>query len=159
MFEFKEKNKGFSLIGVIVTLFIVSVGLTSVITLTSTALNTSNTSKMRLIAASLAQEGIEVVRDIRRANVEWDTWYSAISNGDYRVQYNNASLLAFVDTPLKIDTNNYYQYDNGNNSPFSRKITFTKLSANELKVSVEIKWKLRGQWSYLTIEDRLWNWK
>jgi len=159
MFKYKEKNKGFSLIGVMVTLFIVAVGLTSIIALTSSALNSSNASKMRLIASSLAQESIEIVRDIRRSNIEWDDWYSTISDGDYRVQYNNTSLLAFVDTPLMINANNYYQYDTGNNSAFSRKVTFTKLSANELKLSVEIKWKLKSQWSYLTVENRLWNWK
>jgi len=155
----RHKQNGFSLIGVIATLFIVAVGLTSVISLTSMSLNSSNTSKMRLIASSLAQEGIEVVRDVRRANVEWDDWYSSISDGNYRVQYDNASLISFSDTPLKINSNGYYQYDSGDDSAFSRKITFTKLSANELKLSVEIKWKLRGQWSYLTAEDRLWNWK
>lgn len=153
------KQNGFSLIGVIATLFIVAVGLTSVISLTSMSLNSSNTSKMRLIASGLAQEGIEVVRDLRRANVEWDAWYSSISNGNYRVQYNNTSLISFSDTPLKINSNGYYQYDSGDDSAFSRKVTFDKLSANELKLSVEIKWKLRGQWSYLTAEDRLWNWK
>jgi len=159
MFQHKRKKDGFSLIGVIVTLFIVSVGLTSVISLTSMSLNSANTSKMRLIASGLAQEGIEIVRDIRRANVEWDTWYTALSNGNYRVQYDNASLISFSDTPLKIDTDGYYQYDTGNNSVFYRKVTFNKLSANELQLSVEIKWELRGRWSYLTVEDRLWNWK
>lgn len=162
MFEYKEKNKGFSLIGVIATLFIAAVGLASVISLTSISLNSSNSSKMKLVASGLAQEGIEIVRDIRRANADetnWSNWYSAILNGDYRVQYNIENLISFSDAPLKIDAQGYYQYDSGDDSPFYRKVSFDKLSANELKLSVEIKWKLRGQWFYLTVEDRLWNWK
>ena len=159
MIKYKKKNAGFSLIGVIVSLFIIAIGLTGIVSLSSMSLKSSTTSKMRLIASGLAQEGVEVVRDLRRANVEWDDWYSVLSNGDYRVQYDNASLISFSDTPLKINAQEYYQYDSGDNSPFYRKINFNKVSANELKLTVEIKWKIRNQWSSLTIEDRLWNWK
>jgi len=159
MFKHKRKSAGFSLIGVIVSLFIISVGLTGIVSLAGMSLKSSNTSKMRLIASGLAQEGIEVIRDTRRANTEWDTWYSSISNGDYLVQYNNAGLISFSDIPLKIDAQGYYQYDSGNNSPFYRKINFNKISVDELQLTVEIKWEIRDQWSYLTVEDRLWNWK
>lgn len=159
MIKYREKNAGFSLIGVIASLFIVAIGLTSVISLSSMSLKSSATSKMRLIASGLAQEGIEAVRDIRRSNIEWDDWHSSISNGDYRVQYNNTDLIAFFDTPLKINANGYYQYDSGDNSVFYRKVTFNKVSANELKLTVEVKWEIRNQWSYLTVEDHLWNWK
>jgi len=160
---FKYKQKGFTLIGVITTLFIVSVGLVGVINLANMSLKSATTSKMRLIASGLAQEGIEIIRDIRRANANqtnWSDWYNAISNGDYRVQYDKEYLISFSSTtPLKIDAQGYYQYDSGNDSSFYRKINFYKESSNELKLTVEIKWYSRGRWSYLTVEDRLWNWK
>jgi len=159
MFKQKRKSAGFSLIGIIASLFIISIGLTGVVSLAGMSLKSSTTSKMRLIASGLAQEGIETIRDLRRANVEWDNWYSSISNDDYRVQYNTEGLISFSDTPLRIDTQGYYQYTTGNDSPFYRKVSFNKISANELQLTVEIKWKIKDQWSYLTVEDHLWNWK
>ena len=33
------------------------------------------------------------------------------------------------------------------------------LSFKEVNVLVEIKWQLKGDWHYLTVEDHLWKWK
>jgi len=152
----KDNQKGFSLLEVIVAVFIVAVGLVGILTLANMSLKGASTSKMKLIASGLAQEGIEVVRDIRRSNTEWDDWYSGVSNGDYRVQYNSANLMSFSETPLKLDTNSgLYQYSSGDDSSFYRKITLTKISADEVKVVMEVKWPDNT----LTAEDRLWNWK
>lgn len=147
------------MIGVIVAMFITSVALVSILGLVTTSLKAAETSKMKLIASGLAQEAIEIVRDMRKGQIEWNNWYANIANGDYRVQYNSASLLSFLDTPLEIAGNGLYQYNTGVNSGFYRKVTLTKLSANEVKVLVEVKWKIKSNWSYLRVEDRLWNWK
>jgi len=155
----QKKQNGFSMIGVIVAMFITSVALVSILGLVTTSLKAAETSKMKLIASGLAQEAIEIVRDMRKGQIEWNNWYANIANGDYRVQYNSASLLSFLDTPLEIAGNGLYQYNTGVNSGFYRKVTLTKLSANEVKVLVEVKWKIKSNWSYLRVEDRLWNWK
>ncbi|MBU1137165.1 prepilin-type N-terminal cleavage/methylation domain-containing protein [Patescibacteria group bacterium] len=155
----QKKQNGFSMIGIIVAMFITSVALVSILGLVTTSLKAAETSKMKLIASGLAQEAIEIVRDMRKGQIEWNNWYANIANGDYRVQYNSASLLSFLDTPLEIAGNGLYQYNTGVNSGFYRKVTLTKLSANEVKVLVEVKWKIKSNWSYLRVEDRLWNWK
>jgi len=160
MFKIQNKNKGFSLIGVIVTMFIVSVGLMGVLGLADMSLKAAGLSKMRLIASGLAQEGVEVIKNMRKSNLEWDDWYTNVVNGDYRIQYDSASLLSFSETPLKLDvTSGLYQYDPGDNTTFYRKITLTKISGNEVKIVVEVKWLLKGNEHTLTVEDRLWNWK
>ena len=152
----KDNQKGFSLLEVIVAVFVVAVGLVGILTLANISLKGASTSKMKLIASGLAQEGIEVVRDIRRSNTEWDDWYALISNGDYRIQYDSANLMSFSETPLKLDAGSgLYQYSSGNNSLFYRKITLTIISADEVKVVVEVKWPDHT----LAAEDRLWNWK
>ncbi|MBL7053522.1 MAG: hypothetical protein ISS02_02610, partial [Candidatus Portnoybacteria bacterium] len=80
--------------------------------------------------------------------------------GNYIIQYDSSSFLPFQETPLKFNsTSGLYQYDSGNNSPFYRKVSLTKESNNEAKIVVEIKWKTKGQLHYLTVEDRLWNWR
>ena len=155
----QKKQDGFSMIGVIVAMYVTSVALIGILSLVATSLKLAETSKMKLIASGLAQEAIEVVRDMRKAETEWDDWYADIVNGDYLVQYNSASLISFLDDPLKINGDGLYQYATGTNSGFYRKVTLTKLSANEVKVLVEVKWQIKGNWNYLKVEDRLWNWK
>ena len=141
-----KSGAGFSLIGVIISTFIVSTGLVAVLSLANMSLKSSSTGEMRLIASGLAQEGIEVVRDIRRSNADWIDWewYSSIATGairNYRVQYDNSGFISPSETPLKIDNNGFYRYESGDNTPFYRKVTLTKISYQEVKVAVEIKWQ------------------
>jgi len=157
-------KKGFSLIGVIISIFIISTGLVAVLSLSSMSLKGSDIGEMRLIASGLAQEGVEKVRDVRRSNADWIDWewYGTIAIStvrDYIVQYNNPNLISFSETPLKIDTNGFYQYNSGDATSFYRKVTLTKVSSQEIKVEVEIKWQSRGDSHSLAVEDHLWNWK
>lgn len=163
---FKNSQQGFSLLEVIITIFIVAVGLVGILSLASVSSRSPFQSRMRLIASGLAQEGIEVVRDMRRSNLEWSDWEwysSAIATStvrNHRVQYNSSSLISYSDTPLKLNpSSGLYQYDSGGNSPFHRRLTLKKISYEQVKVVVEVKWQIRNNWYYLTAEDRLWNWK
>jgi hypothetical protein len=166
-FKFQE-NKGFGLLGVIIAIFITSIGLVSILALASMSLKSSTSGKMRLIASGLAQEGIEIVRDIRRSNADWIDWewygangaIAASSSQSYRVQYDSTSLTTpYSGAYLKMDANGLYQYDSGPDTLFKREITLKKISYREVKVVAEVKWQIKGKWHYLTIEDRLWNWK
>ncbi len=159
-------KKGFTLLEVIVAIFVTAVGLVGILALVNISLKGPSLSKAKLIASGLAQEGIEVVRDIRKSNVNWADWewYSAVvatsTSQNYRLQYDSGSLISFSETPLKLNTGTgLYQYDSGNNSPFYRKITLTKISFKEVKVVAEVKWRMKNKWNYLKAEDRLWNWK
>lgn len=160
VFMKKFSQKGFSLLGVIVAVFIIATGIIAILTLMKYSLSGSISSKNKLTAAFLAQEGVEIVRYIRESQPDWFAWYESISNGEYRVQYNNDSLMANMNLPLNIDSNGFYQYETGPTTPFYRRLALTKLSGNEeLKVETEIKWLENGQWKYLNVEDRLWNWR
>ena len=113
----------------------------------------------RFIASRLAQEGMELVSNIRDTNwlnsgTDWD---NGLTVGDYLVQYDKDSLLTYSDTPLRIDGNGFYNYDNGDDSKFKRKITITPINANELKIEVQITWLGKG--SPLEVEEHLYNWK
>jgi|TARA_Y100000031_G_scaffold69444_1_gene77172 hypothetical protein len=155
-----SKQKGFSLLGVIVSVFLITVGLTAILTLANISLKGASTGKMRLIASGLTQEGIEVVRNMRKTELDWNDWYSAVSSGDYRIQYDNPNLIAFSDIVLKLDTTTgLYQYDTGQDTVFKRKVTLTKVSSDQVDVKIEVSWQLRGQSHSLIAENKLWNWK
>ncbi len=161
-----QTQKGFSLVGVIVAFFIAIVGIVSVLALFSISLKGFTVAQDKLVASHLAQEGIETVRYIRRLNEDsesrWSNWYDSLFPGsrNYRVVYDNNNLISYSDTPLKINSSGFYQYDSGENTKFYRKLTLQKIASNQLKVIVEIKWLDRnGEWSYLIAEDRLWDWR
>ncbi|MBU1292382.1 hypothetical protein KKH07_02845 [Patescibacteria group bacterium] len=161
---FIKKDSGLSLIGVLIAIYITGMGLVSVLALANMSIKGSYLGETRLIASGLAQEGVEIVRDIRRSNSDWINWewYGTIATStsqNFLVQYDNEDLISFSETPLKIDSNGFYQYDSGSNSNFYRKVTLTKKSFEEVRVMVEIKWKLKGDWYYLIVEDHLWKWK
>jgi hypothetical protein len=177
--KLQNHNKGFSFIGVTVATFIAMVGIMGVFSLANMSLSAAQVSKMRLIASGLAQEGVEIIRDIRKSNTDWRDWewYSTTtpmahpvgSSEEYCVQYNTASLsdpgCSSPEDPIKLDTSlglyGVYQYGDGEDTSFYRKVTLTRLSKDQVKVVVEVKWQIKGKsdWHYLIIEDRLWNWK
>jgi hypothetical protein len=156
----KNPQAGLSLLGIIVAFFIISFGMVGILSLSNYSLNISSQSKNETIASGLAQEGVEMIRFMRSANVNWADWYDSIVSGNYLVQYNTNSLFEFSETPLKINSlSGLYQYESGNNTIFYRRINLEKISDDEIKVLSEIKWQDKGAWHFLTVEDRLWNWQ
>ncbi|MFH0906650.1 MAG: prepilin-type N-terminal cleavage/methylation domain-containing protein [bacterium] len=155
----KKNQKGFSLLGVIIAMFITMIGLVSILNLSINSLKAASYSKARLIASGLAQEGMEIIQGMRKSNINWDDWYDSVSSGDYRLQYDSSSLLSYSYTPLRINSSGLYQYDESSYTPFYRKISLDKISNAEVKVVVEVSWDIKGERYSLIIEDRLWNWK
>lgn len=155
-----SESAGLSLLGLLIAIFITTTGLIAILSLSNLTLKGGTPSEMKLIASGLAQEGVEIVRDIRKSYPEWNDWYSGVIGGDYLVQYDSAVLLPYSEIPLELNVGSgLYQYSAGQNTPFYRKITLVKISSVEVKVTAEVKWRTGGNWHYLTAEDRLWNWK
>ena len=68
MFRILNKKKGFTLLEVIVAILVVIVGVLAAYTVTQKIIFYTYRSSSRLTAAYLAQEGIEIVRNIRDTN-------------------------------------------------------------------------------------------
>ena len=173
----KQKNKrtGFSLLEVIIAIYILVVGILGVITLTIITTKAGAVSSSRLIAANLAQEGIEVIKNLRDLNYEeptpgcsWSCWHTTISSalGNYLVQYNSTALLSYVDTPLLYDSSNgLYSYTSGSTSKYNFKRVITLTNTNPASPNVSVKvistvtWAENGQSHSLIAETDLWNWR
>lgn len=158
-----SKKKGFTLIEVIIAISIIVVGIISCISLISSSISGVTIGKSKIIAAGLAQEGVEIVRNIRDNN--WtnykrtiDTWRDGLGEGNWLVQYNGQSLISYSITKLKKDSNGFYQYANGVNTEFYRKINISYIGNNQIKVLSEITWQEKGKNQSIQIENRLYNW-
>ena len=99
MFKFlnfkKQKKNGFSLLEVLVAITVLTVGLVGVVGLINYNISISRTSPEKIIAVNLAQEGIEVVRNIRDSNWLAGNAFDTDIEGDkvYVLEVSNANGL------------------------------------------------------------------
>ena len=159
----QNSNKGFSLIEVIVSIAVITTALVTAMALISFSVSSIGLSKSKIIATNLAQEGLEIIRNIRDSN--WlsykrspENWRDGLGIGDYRVQYNQLGLLGFSSTPLRIDSNGFYRYDADTDTLFYRKIIIDHIGDNQIKAIAEITWQKKGKRHTIQVEDRLYNW-
>lgn len=163
MFKYSnfKSEKGFTLVEALVALVVLTIAIGPALYLSSSITSTTSVTQNNLIAANLAQEGVEVVRAIRDTN--WFTnqsFDSGLSDGQYRIEWNSNSLISLGgNPPLKID-GGLYNYSTGNATIFRRAITLTKLSASDLRVVSDVTWTEKGNRNRDTkIESHLFNWR
>lgn len=157
----KNLQSGFTLLETIVAVSLILVGLTAVLTLLSQSLFFVPNLQNRLIAAHLAQEGLETVRGLRNNNwLQSLAWNNGLGDGDYNVSYDSLSLGGFVDTPLLFSSGTgLYNYSSGAPTIFKRKISIANLSAYEIRAVATVSWQSRGTTYQVSAEEHLFNWK
>ena len=149
----------------IVVIFFVSVTLPGILFAISRAAAVVEGSTLRLRAVYLAQEGIEITRNIR--DTKWlngATSTALETAGDYEADCNSTALAPLSSLRfLKIDNNGFYQYSTGERTLFKRKITIDK--ADDLdgdtypdreRVTVEVFWTKGGDHS-VKVQEYLYN--
>jgi len=172
-----DNENAFTLMEAIVAIFVITTGLVGVLSLVSQTIASSTFSKDKLIAAYLAQEGIEIVRNIR--DTEWlknASWGSDICTSfpcQWEADYTTTSFLNDCGSPtnynchpyspadfLRIDSG-FYNYLSGNSTKFTRKITVNDgpLSGSSLNVKVEVFWQEKGAPHTVEVQENLYNWK
>jgi type II secretory pathway pseudopilin PulG len=162
-----DNENAFTLMEAIVAIFVITTGLVGVLSLVSQTIAASTFSKDKLIAAYLAQEGIEIVRNIRDTNwlqsLDWD---NGLAFGIYEADYDSQSLSGFSGNPLNLESlTNYYGYGSGNATKFTRKITISKVDPADTSpyyrknVKVEVFWQEKGTPHKVEAQENLYNWK
>jgi len=155
------ESKAFTLIEVTVAIFLITVGTVGAFSLIQRTIAFTSISSSQLAAAYLAQEGIEVVRNIRDTNylefMPWDDGLSATA--DYRLDYQSTNFPDFgCGNYLKYD-GNYYACSSDSSAKFQRKITITKPEDDQMVVSVEVSWQERGRGHQVVSQTELYNWR
>ena len=173
----EKKQKAFTLVEVLVAISVLIIGMLSGFVLVTRALYNVAVIKDRLTASFLAQEGIELTRQIRDSNFlrilngESINWNNGLSDGSYYIKSNvegdGPILLVPVDDSLEVpnffyddnDDLKIYNYTDGELTNFNREIKITNISDNdEIRVESIMKWKTKSIDFNLTVEDHLYNW-
>jgi Tfp pilus assembly protein PilV len=137
-----KRKKSFSMLEAIMSVAIVSIGLVAALSLLSKSTRESMDSRDQVIAGMLAQEGVEIVRNIRDNN--WvnsapSGSFNSLSNGNYYCDcFSSCSLGSSYQ--LNLNGNNYYVHSAGTATRFFRKITLSGAATNYLIVYSVVLW-------------------
>lgn len=159
------QKKGFTILEMIITAFVISVAFIAVMSLITRTIVDVKSNSSRLTAFYLAQEGIEIVRNIRDSNwLGGENWNNGLTAGSYQADYNDITLFSYPNSYLKINSNGFYNYDEGVNTNFQREITISYPNSAEcpqedcLEVEVKALWSERGNNQSVIVRERLYNW-
>lgn len=155
-------NKGFTILEVILAIFILSVAVFGSFSLIQQTVVGVSLNQSKLIAYYLAQEGVEIVRNIRDTNwLQGSAWTAglAVGEGNQEADYQSMVLESYQGRYLRIGDNGFYNYASGMETKFKRKIAVTEKSDGYLEVKVIIEWSERGREHNIEVINHLYNWK
>jgi len=161
-----REKKGFTLIEVITVLFVISLGMVGVLSLIMQNIKSQSLNKNTLIAYQLAQEGVELIRQVRDSNwINARYWRTNLSHihslyyMDYLDSVPNDAHNRY-DGNLVQDSNGFYHNDPSMSSTgiFSRLIRIDN-SGNGILVTSNIYWTDHGRDYVYSLEAKLYDWK
>ncbi|KKR20861.1 MAG: hypothetical protein UT50_C0015G0014 [Candidatus Moranbacteria bacterium GW2011_GWA2_39_41] len=147
MFKVKYKklkiNRGFSLMESMLSVFVLLIGIVGVISLMVSSTKHSMDSRDTIIATELAQEGLELVRNVRDNNVAGgkDSFvdFPVSESHNCRVSYNSSGSIPCDSSYVLNYVDNFYTHSGSGATKFQRKIEFDydqSASAASTKVTV-----------------------
>lgn len=174
-----KQNKGFTLIETLVSLAILTTAVVAMIWVSGNGVSESLYSKNKIIANYLAQEGVEIVRNIRDGEIAggagWSGFLETVSDCspstgctiDATPVVPVISIQECVSEPGKICNKNFYltpagYYTHqvvGNPTSFRRKIIVAPIGDSEATVTVTVTWEQSGKTKTIVIGNYLSAWQ
>lgn len=168
---YKKQEKGFTVIEMVIAIVLLSVAVIGVYNAFSRILIVTAGINDNFIAAYLAQEGVEIARNIRDNNwiagADWNDKFS-VCNPDCIAEYDSTIFQGWTGQNLYLTSDGFYTYTQTGNTEtkFKRKISITPVEKDDgettevyaLKVAVTVYWDEKGVQDSLTAEDHLYNW-
>jgi len=169
-----KKNRSFTLIEVIIAISIFTMIVSGSFALIQQTISAVSLAHSKIIAYYLAQEGVEIARNIRDNN--WlkqrtdplVTWRDGLLAGIWEADYNDSALSGYLapGKDLYIDTiNGFYFYPDmplpeHTKTKFKRKITITipPGSTDDLYVESRIEWTEKTRSVNVRVAEHLYNW-
>lgn len=138
------------------------IGLFGIFSLLSNSLSLNRVVSDRYIASFLAEEGIEVVKNIIDKNViEGRAFNANLGSGSYSVDYKSDSLLSLrSDSLLFNKETGIYSYDRGEPTKMIREIKLDLVANYSLRVNSIVRYTTRGGGSFeVNLEDIFYDWR
>ena len=170
-FDNKRIRYGFTLLEVIVAIFLVTVGIVSAFALINANIKILSSSPDKITAVYLAQEGIEIVRNIRDTSwVNGKVWTEDLQPGNWEADYTTTSFskyesgaynwTGFDSTDyLNISSDGFYNYtSSGTKTTFLRKISISYPETHIMNVLVTVYWREKDVRKNFSVEAKLYNW-
>jgi prepilin-type N-terminal cleavage/methylation domain-containing protein len=149
-----RKNKGFTLLELMITIMVISIGILGIFGLISNTMQSAEELKSRLVATYLAQEGIELVRNSRDNNwkegKEWTDGWPNCSLG-CRISYDDP-IIRVNGATLNINSDGFYG-NAGTGTQFTRTIYITG-TGDYREVRAVVSWLSQE----VQVIKRLYNW-
>ncbi|TSC96603.1 MAG: Uncharacterized protein Athens071426_164 [Parcubacteria group bacterium Athens0714_26] len=169
--KFVFHNSGQVMIEAMVAITIAIVALLGIFSLLSSSLGVNKTTADQYVAANLASEGIELVKNFIDSNVVNSRAFNdgpCLTEGQHAVDYNDINnnfsscstqiLAAFLDFD---SGTGIYSYEGGNPSRYQRIVDVSWLDGgNQIKVKSSVFWTTIGNnQSKIELEDMFFNWR
>ncbi len=147
---------------ILVVLFIVSMSLLGILSLLIQNIQVQSVNKNKLIASSLSQEGIELIRQVRDDN--WQNgrpFNSYLTDGSYRIDFQNGLMSNPSDFRLYLKDGFYVHESTASSTIFSRQIFVDRLSSlgEPLRVRSIVSWIDRDRPSRYELQTLLYDWR
>lgn len=164
---FNKKN-GFTVIELLLSISIAGIALIALSGATPILMQQINYARQRSTAAYLAQEGIELIKNIRDYNtmssIAWDSTIDG-SVPDSRIDYTwipGPPLTSYNATEtLKLNASGFYSYTGTTDTGFKRKISISKISIfsilpDYLEVVSTVYWTSKFGNHEIKVQDNLY---
>ena len=164
-----SNNSGISILEVVVAIMIIAMGMIGVLSLVIQNVEAQYINKNVLMASGLAQEGLELVRNIRDLN--WltpeNTWsQDIVGDGTYIIDYGGLTSVNMAinsideaGARLYVDSNGLYTHTvTATATNFYRLITVVD-NTDYLDIKCAIRWKDGTQNHNYVAETYLYNWR
>ncbi len=161
-----HNKKGSVLFESLIAITIITVGLLGMFSLMTKSLGLTKVISDRYVAANLASEGIEIIKNLIDTNIlKGDAWNKGLGPGGYEVAYNmdiNTIVRATGHALLYNAATGLYGYAVGSETAFKRDVVIDWPigSPDEMQVNSIVKWVTRGGLQFeLNVEDHFYNWR
>ncbi len=158
-----KSSAGFTLLEIIVVVFIIAMGLVGVLSLIIQNVQVQYVNKNNLIASQLAQECLELVRNIRDNNwLAGNDWDNGLAPGNYIVDYTGSlnGVAGISEAKLQLIDTGFYWHDPGDpDTIFSRLITITQPSSELSNISCLVQWSEKSGVKEYVVDTILYDWR
>ncbi len=166
--KIKKNKKAFSIVEVLISLAVVSIAFVAILSLSFSNVSTQTYNKNQLVASMLAQEGVELVRNLRDQNwLDGNNFSKDILDTDGTFVIDEKNFLV-DDTPnninddetkLYLNSDGFYEHDStGTSTPFRRLMEVSSVSGG-IYLKTTVRWyKANKPYDYI-IETEFYDWK